>query len=152
MKGRTASTTNERPAASSPAARKRMQGTAQRGNRSERRLRSALHIKGIRFRNHYRIAVLPRRSIDIALVGVKIAIFIDGCFWHGCPRHGTMPKSNRAWWKTKINTNQLRDRDTNIELRKAGWKVMRIWEHQPVEVVVLRIIRMRSAVLRLPSH
>ena len=63
-----------------------------------------------------------------------------------------MPKSNRAWWKTKINTNQLRDRDTNIELRKAGWKVMRIWEHQPVEVVVLRIIRMRSAVLRLPSH
>lgn len=149
MKGRSASITNERPAASSPAARKRMQATAQGGNWSERRLRSALHIKGIRFRNHYRLATLPRRSIDVALVGAKIAIFIDGCFWHGCPRHGTMPKSNRAWWKTKINTNQIRDRDTNIKLRQAGWKVIRVWEHQPVDAVVLRIIRMRSAVPRI---
>lgn len=152
MKRRTASTANARPAASSPAARKRMQATAQKGNRSERRLRSALHVEGIRFRNHYRIAALPRRSIDIALVGVKIAIFIDGCFWHGCPRHGTRPKSNWAWWKTKINTNQLRDRDTNVKLRKAGWKVMRVWEHQPVDVIMLRIIRMRSTLLRLSNH
>jgi DNA mismatch endonuclease (patch repair protein) len=86
------------------------------------------------------------------LVGVKIAIFIDGCFWHGCPKHGTTPKSNRAWWKTKFKTNQIRDRDTTVKLRKAGWKVLRVWEHQSVDAVVLRIITMRSAVRKFPSH
>lgn len=141
-----------RPAASSLAVRHRMQATAQRDNSFERQVRSALHFKGIRFRNHYRIAALPRRSIDIALVGAKIAVFVDGCFWHGCRRHGTIPKSNRAWWKKKIDMNKLRDRDTNIQLRKAGWKVMRVWEHQPVSSVALRIARIRSTIVRSRSH
>lgn len=129
-----------RPAASSLAARRRMQATAQRDNRFERHVRSELHKRGVRFRIHYRLPELGSRSIDIALVRSKTAIFIDGCFWHCCPEHATFPKKNRAWWLNKIRANQMRDVDTNTRLTRAGWKVLRFWEHQPVEQLLSIIL------------
>ena len=129
------------PRASSPTVRKRMQSTPQADNPLERQIRSALHRRGIRFRTHYRLRNLPRRSIDIALVAKKIAVFVDGCFWHGCPRHGTTPKANRVWWVQKIDANKCRDAETNKILRKLGWKVLRIWEHERVETAAERVLR-----------
>jgi DNA mismatch endonuclease, patch repair protein len=71
-----------------------------------------------------------RSRADVIFKRAKIAIFIDGCFWHGCPEHATWPASNAAWWRTKIETNRLRDaRVTNL-LQEAGWSVVRIWEHE----------------------
>jgi DNA mismatch endonuclease (patch repair protein) len=130
-----------RPAASSQAVRLRMQATAQRDNFSERQVRSALHKQGLRFRIHYRVPVLGRRSIDIALVRSKIAIFIDGCFWHCCPKHATFPKSNRAWWLQKIRGNKKRDLDTSTRLKSAGWKVLRFWEHERLDVLLRTVLR-----------
>jgi DNA mismatch endonuclease (patch repair protein) len=60
----------------------------------------------------------------------KLAVFVDGCFWHGCPKHGTQPKGNAAFWRKKISRNQIRDRLVTRTLRKAGWRVLRIWEHE----------------------
>lgn len=73
-------------------------------------------------------------KIDVAFVGRKIAIFVDSCFWHGCPEHFKMPKTNTGFWKTKIERNRERDREVNGALEKAGWKVVRIWEHQLIEL------------------
>ena len=126
-----------------------MQSTPQADNPLERQLRSALHRRGIRFRTHYRLATLPRRSIDIALVAAKIAVFVDGCFWHGCPLHRTTPKANRRWWLEKIDANKIRDTETNKLLRNVGWKVLRIWEHERVETAADRVLRARTARLQI---
>ena len=69
----------------------------------------------------------------------KVAVFLDGCFWHGCPEHGTWPKANAAWWRAKITANQARDRDTDRHLHDCGWTVVRVWAHEPVEDVAVRI-------------
>ncbi len=68
----------------------------------------------------------------MALIGPRVAIFVDGCFWHGCPKHGTWPLRNGAFWREKIEANRRRDRETDSFLRSAGWKVVRIWEHDDV--------------------
>jgi DNA mismatch endonuclease, patch repair protein len=70
-----------------------------------------------------------------------VAVFVDGCFWHGCPIHGTSPKANAEWWKEKIEANERRDRDTDRELTEQGWRVVRIWEHENVELAVRQIVR-----------
>jgi DNA mismatch endonuclease (patch repair protein) len=75
----------------------------------------------------------PRRTADIVFTRWRIAIFVDGCFWHGCPIHGTRPKSNAAFWREKIAVNVARDEDTNHRLEELGWLVVRIWEHEPLE-------------------
>ena len=136
------------PPASSPEVRRRMQSTPQSDTPAERALRSALHILGLRFRVNTRIRGVPRRTIDIAFHHARLAVFVDGCFWHGCPKHGTLPKSNRRWWKAKIDTNRRRDDDTNRQLRAVGWLPVRIWEHQDVVIAAKRIavlVRSRSA-------
>lgn len=120
-----------------------MQATRQRDTPGELALRRALRALGLR----YRVEVsLPgtRRRADVAFVGAKVAVFIDGCFWHGCPKHGTWPKANAAWWRSKIEGNRLRDRDTDSLLRRAGWKVLRFWEHADAARAARRI----SLVLR----
>lgn len=117
-----------RPSASSELVRRRMQATRRRDTPGELALRRALHSLGLR----YRVDVsLPgtRRRADVAFSKAKVAIFVDGCFWHGCPVHGTWPKANAAWWRAKIEANQKRDRDTDRRLRRAGWRVLRFWEH-----------------------
>ena len=85
--------------------------------------RKALWKMGLRFRKHY-----GRPSIDVAFPGRKIAIMLDGCFWHVCPVHGTMPKTNRDYWEIKFRRNKERDRKVNHILRTRGWRVARIWE------------------------
>lgn len=99
-------------------------------------VRRALHGAGFRYRKHHPVPGRPRRLIDIAFPGRRIAIFIDGCFWHGCEIHRTVPKSNRVWWQAKLDENRRRDRDTTGVLVEQGWTVLRFWEHDaPCDVL-----------------
>jgi DNA mismatch endonuclease (patch repair protein) len=116
-----------------------MSRTAQRDNQHEVALRSMLHRRGLRFRIHSRVIERSRRTIDIAFPKPRIAVFVDGCFWHGCPLHGTSPKNNSAWWRAKIDANIARDGDTDMRLRQAGWTVIRIWEHEDIEASADRV-------------
>lgn len=122
-----------------PTTSKRMAATAGRNNRRERALRSELHRRGLRFRLHQCLLTNSRRSVDIVFSGARAAILLDGCFWHGCPAHGTWPKNNAAWWRDKIEANITRDRDTDRRLTEAGWYVLRVWEHEPIEIAADRI-------------
>ena len=112
----------------SPDARRRMQRTRRTGTSCELELRAALRARGLRFRVDWPIPGSRRRA-DIVFVRPKVAVFVDGCFWHACPRHATWPRSNGAWWREKINANVRRDRATDGLLRASGWLVMRFWEH-----------------------
>ncbi|MEU5838922.1 very short patch repair endonuclease [Streptomyces diacarni] len=115
--------------ASSAANRRSMLGNRNRDTAPELRLRSLVHASGLR----YRVAAKPlpkmRRTADMVFRPVKVAVFIDGCFWHGCPDHFVMPKTNRPYWEDKIGRNVQRDRDTDERLAKAGWLVLRFWAH-----------------------
>jgi DNA mismatch endonuclease, patch repair protein len=133
--------TKVRPQSSSPAASRRMQTTLQRDTPCERQLRSALHRMGLRFRIQWPVPGTRRRS-DVAFPGVKIAVFVDGCFWHCCPVHATWPKSNRVWWQTKLAANVARDRETDRLLRCAGWQVIRFWEHEEMETAARTVARL----------
>lgn len=106
----------------------------------ERAIRSRLHAVGFRYRVHRRPVDGVRREADIVFGSAKVAVFVDGCFWHGCPEHGTWPANNADWWRAKIEGNQERDRDTDDRLAKAGWMVVRVWEHEDPDTAVGRII------------
>jgi DNA mismatch endonuclease (patch repair protein) len=110
-----------------------------RDNDAELALRRALHAAGYRYRVTYPVPGLPRRSIDVAFTRAKVAVFVDGCFWHGCPEHGTSPRANSAWWRAKIEANRARDRDTSARLAEQGWRVMRVWEHDPIDEKLVAI-------------
>ncbi len=98
----------------------------------ERRLRSALHASGVRFRLGQTIAVQGRRvRPDIVFKAARVAVFVDGCFWHGCPEHCRTPSTNVEYWSPKIERNRARDALNDDELRAAGWTVVRVWEHEP---------------------
>lgn len=128
------------------------------GNRPEVTLRSALHRSGLRFRKDYPVRAGAGRPIrvDIAFTRARLAIFVDGCFWHGCPLHGTTPKSNRSYWGPKLARNVERDRETDERLRQAGWDVLRLWEHVSVEdaraAVEQGLLRQRTALSRDRIH
>lgn len=124
------------PWASSQAVRATMLGNVRRDTRPELILRSALHARGWRFRVQYPVPDRPRRSIDIAFTRRRLAILVDGCFWHGCPLHGSNPKTNVTYWNVKIERNRARDGDTDIALLTAGWRSLRVWEHMPVTEAV----------------
>ncbi len=96
----------------------------------EMAVRRALHRRGLRYRVGVRPVIGLRRTADIVFPRQRVAVFIDGCFWHGCPNHATWPKANARWWRNKIETNIQRDRDTDILLRRSGWRVLRFWEHE----------------------
>lgn len=127
------------PTASSPSTRKRMQAVGKRDTPIERRLRSLLHRRGLRFRIDMTPLRSFRRRADIVFPRSKVAVFVDGCFWHGCPTHFRLPKANAAWWKEKIRRNWLRDRDTDQHLAEAGWQVIRMWAHEDVEECARRV-------------
>ncbi|MGW3266570.1 very short patch repair endonuclease [Streptomyces sp. NPDC001056] len=119
-----------------------------RNTQVEIALRRALHAAGLRYRVHRRPLKGVRREADVVFGPAKVAVFVDGCFWHGCPVHATWPKSNADFWRTKIETNRRRDRDTDQRLTAAGWTSVRVWEHEdPVEAAarVLALVVARRA-------
>lgn len=126
---------------SSPEAQRRMRKMRQRDTSLELKLRSALHRMGARFRLHCRIIPNRTRTVDIVLPSAKVAVFVDGCFWHSCPAHKTLPKANRVWWRDKLRANVLRDRESDRILRKLGWHVVRVWQHDNFEEAALRILK-----------
>jgi len=96
----------------------------------ERAIRSELHRRGFRFRVDRSPLTGLRSRADILFGPARVAVYVDGCFWHSCPQHGTRPKANSEWWKRKLDRNQERDRETDRVLREHGWTVLRIWEHE----------------------
>lgn len=93
-------------------------------------LRKELHRRGLRYRVQLHVPGNRRRRIDVAFTRAKVAVFVDGCYWHGCPEHGTNPTANNEWWQWKFARNKARDEDTNRHLRELGWTVIRVWEHE----------------------
>jgi DNA mismatch endonuclease (patch repair protein) len=118
--------------------RRAMQAQRVRDTKPEMALRRELHRRGLRYRVD--VPVLPRRKADIVFTRCKVAVFVDGCFWHGCPQHATWPQSNAAWWRTKIERNRERDVETSAELVGAGWEVVRVWEHEDPVRAAERIV------------
>lgn len=118
-------------------ARKVMLGNRRRDSSAELRLRSAMHRAGLRYRVDFPIRVEGRRPIrpDVAFTRARVAVFVDGCFWHGCPEHGRRPSSNVAYWGAKIELNRERDVTQTAVLRAGGWHVIRAWEHEDPEMV-----------------
>ena len=115
--------------ASSPGVRSRMQQQPSKNTNPELALRSELHRRGLRYRVH--VPILDgRRKHDIVFTRAGVVVEVLGCFWHRCPRHGTSPRSNAEWWEAKLEGNVARDKRTAAELRKAGWKLIRVWEHE----------------------
>jgi DNA mismatch endonuclease (patch repair protein) len=94
---------------------------------------------GLRFRVDRAIGPGGRRRVDIVLPKARVAVFVDGCFWHSCPDHGSRPKTNRDWWAQKLDGNVSRDRETDRDLAGAGWVVVRVWEHEDAAVAAARI-------------
>ena len=126
-----ASTTNREPERTPPTPKVSVRYSRQRrsGTAPELLLRQELHRRGRRFRVQMRIAGLPRRRVDLAFTRWRFVVFVDGCFWHGCPVHGVLPGTNRDWWTWKLARNHDRDVDTDERLRSLGWEVLRVWEH-----------------------
>lgn len=117
-----------------------MQANRSRDTAPELKVRRLLHARGLR----YRVAVAPipglRRRADIVFTRRRLAVFIDGCFWHGCPKHGRQSfNHNVHYWPEKIRSNKARDADTNSRLVEAGWLVLRFWEHEDPEDVAATI-------------
>lgn len=108
----------------------RMSRQARRDTAPELAVRRELHRRGLRFRVDWPLPGLARRRADVVFTRQKVAIFVDGCFWHSCPEHRTAPASNSAWWVNKLENNVRRDRQTDDHLRGLGWTVLRFWEHE----------------------
>jgi DNA mismatch endonuclease (patch repair protein) len=125
--------------ASSPSVRRVMQGNRSRDTAPELAIRRLLHSYGLRYRIHVRPIQTLNRRADVVFRSAKVAVFIDGCFWHGCPRHARMPASNSEFWEEKISTNRARDLQTDRLLRREGWAVIRVWEHERAETAARRI-------------
>lgn len=107
----------------------RMARVRNRDTAAELAVRRELHRRGRRY--FVQRAVLPgRRRADIVFPRARVAVFVDGCFWHSCPEHATSPKTNAEWWAEKLARNAARDRRTDADLRAAGWRVVRVWEHE----------------------
>lgn len=103
-------------------------------------VRRLLHARGVRYRVDVKLEADMRTRADLAWRGLKLAVFIDGCFWHGCPEHATRPAANRDWWAKKLDANIARDRRTDDTLRRRGWIVRRFWEHQSPEEIADELI------------
>jgi DNA mismatch endonuclease, patch repair protein len=117
-----------------------MQSNRRTDTGPERALRSALHRGGLRFRKDYRVDLDDVRvQVDVAFPRQRLAVFVDGCFWHRCPQHGTDPRLNGDFWERKLQRNVERDVQVGAALMDAGWTVVRCWEHEPADVAAERI-------------
>lgn len=129
-----------------------MRNTRSRDTPPELALRRVLHAAGFRYRVDARPLKDLNRRADLVFGPAKVAVFVDGCFWHACPEHGSAPKANSEWWAEKLRRNVERDRDTDSRLRDAGWVVLRFWEHDsPAEaasIVARAVTRRRPAAAR----
>jgi DNA mismatch endonuclease (patch repair protein) len=126
--------------ATSEAVRRTMLGNRRRDTAPELALRRAVHHLGLR----YRVAARPpgiHRSADLVFSRARVAVFLDGCYWHRCPSHFKAPAANAEYWRAKIDGNAERDRDTDLRLAAAGWQSVRVWEHEPVDVAAARVVR-----------
>jgi DNA mismatch endonuclease, patch repair protein len=117
-----------------------MRGNRKRDTRPELLLRSAVHHRGLRYRVARRPVSTLRWTADMVFVSARVAVFVDGCFWHGCPEHYGEPQTNTSYWGPKIARNRARDEVVNRELSQAGWTVLRIWEHEDVEGAAERVV------------
>lgn len=130
----------EYPAPLNAAVSKRMRANPRRDTRPERELRSSLHALGLRFRKDFPVRAGDRVvRPDVVFTRRRIAVFLDGCYWHACPEHGTRPVRNSEYWAKKLDRNVARDRAVNEVLRKDGWQVIRIWEHEICAEAAIRI-------------
>lgn len=141
--------------ATTPATRRRMQQQARVNTAPEVALRRELHRRGMRYQLHRRVVPSLRRRLDIVFISARVAVEVRGCFWHHCPLHGVIPKSNVAWWTAKLGRNVERDLQTEVLLREAGWKLLIVWEHEDPSSVaarVERLVRANRRVLGGPSR
>jgi DNA mismatch endonuclease (patch repair protein) len=127
------------PAPSSAVVRRRMQQQQRRDTHPELELRRALHAAGLRYRVERPVIPGMRRRADIVFGPAKVAVFVDGCFWHMCPQHATAPKANAEWWREKLERNRARDRETDGLLNEQGWLPVRVWEHEDMAVAAVRV-------------
>ncbi|MQA35916.1 very short patch repair endonuclease [Modestobacter roseus] len=120
-----------------------------RDNAPEMAVRRLLTAAGLRYRVTYRIPGQRRRTMDIAVLRCKLAVYIDGCFWHSCPEHFHLPKANADWWVRKMAMNRARDAASTAQLEALGWTVLRFWEHEPPAEVASTIL---AAARYRPKH
>ncbi len=128
-----------KPLRTTSAVSRRMRRQRTQDTAVESALRRVLHGRGLRYRVHRRPVASLRRVADLVFPKARVAVFVDGCFWHACPQHGTWPKANAAFWRSKIEGNRRRDRDTDAALMEAGWLVVRVWEHEDPEEAADRV-------------
>lgn len=121
------------------AVRRRMQRTVRKDNAFEREVRSLLFGRGFRYRIHYPLPGMKRTTCDVAFPGLRIAVFLDGCFWHGCTAHPPSVKKNTEFWLEKIERNRARDARATAHLAALGWTVLRFWEHETAEDIAVAI-------------
>src|SRR5450759_1359312 len=136
------------------AIRRSMIANRSRDNSFELVVRSAFYRSGMRYRKHYRPIPGLKCEVDIAFTKAKLVVQLDGCFWHGCPVHGTVPVHNGEWWAAKLKRNRERDEFMNQELISAGWRVLRFWEHESTDAIVsiaYNEVAMLHLVKRTPS-
>lgn len=123
------------PSASSQTVQRIMKANYGSNLKPERLLRSLLHEAGLRFRKDCRPVPAFRCTADIVFPRKRVCVFVDGCFWHGCPQHFACPKTNAEWWAEKINATRNRDERQREHIRSQGWRVIRVWEHEIVKDV-----------------
>ncbi len=130
------------PRASSEGRSANMRAIRRTDTKPELALRRALHAMGYRFRKDYRLDLAEGRRVrpDIAFTARKVAVFVDGCFWHACPDHGSRPSVNQGYWTPKLLRNVERDRAADAALKVAGWRVIRLWEHVPLDDAVAAVV------------
>lgn len=140
------------PSASSPLVRQTMQKVRRRDTAAELLLRKSLFRLGLRYRLHAKPVEAVRCKADIVFRSVRVCVFVDGCYWHGCSRHFRPPSTNASWWSEKIADNRMRDRRQSRILRQYGWVVIRFWEHQITSNASSCAKRVYAAVRERVSH
>lgn len=134
--------------ASSPGRRANMQANRRRDTAPEMAVRRLVHARGFRYRVDFPPLARLNRRADLVFTRAQVAVFIDGCYWHGCSEHSSIPRTNVEYWGPKISRNRARDEDTDQQLRDAGWTVVRMWEHEPSERIAAVVMETVAAARR----